>query len=100
MAHPSSSDWFPSWVQTVGAMADKRATGWTGYGVKGWCSECGLSREVDVERLVRVKGRDYSLIGRRSPCPRCGGWVRFHFRSGVYRPLWRDRDIERWLTSK
>lgn len=98
-------DFVAAWAQTVGAMADMRDSGWTGYSVRAICNNAKCPshrrpvREVDVDRLIAEKGRDYSLVGRRSPCsePGCGGYVRFFYQHGAMRGLWRDEDVARWL---
>lgn len=87
----------PTCAQTVGGTLDS----WCD--IMAWCELCRQTLELDlaaIERLVATKGRDYSLIGRRSRCkltPGCTGWVRFHYRQGVYRPLWEYADVDRWL---
>jgi hypothetical protein len=43
-----------------------------------WCHECGLQKQIDIEELAGRVGADYSLINRRTRCPRCEGWMRFH----------------------
>jgi hypothetical protein len=83
---------FPAWAQTLGAMLDKGAK------VRAWCSGCGRCTDVDIAALTAIKGRDYSLIDRRSRCKMtgCKGWVRFHYSHGVFRPLWSDAATLRW----
>ncbi|MFS0738193.1 hypothetical protein ABC347_14210 [Sphingomonas sp. 1P06PA] len=84
----------PAWVQTVGAMLDSKGL------VRAACNTCHQYRDVDLARLVKLKGRDYSLIDRRIGCrltPGCLGMVRFHYQGGVMRPLWTSEAVERWM---
>jgi NAD-dependent SIR2 family protein deacetylase len=83
-----------SWAQTVGAMRDHGAT------VSAHCSRCGGDWPVDAAKLAELKGDAYSLVGRRTRCRQCGGWVKFHVLHGVMRPLWTDADIARWMRSE
>ena len=88
---------FPTHVATLGGMLDGDGK------VQASCELCRVYvrfAKADIERMIAAKGRDYSLIGRRSRCKLtadCRGWVRFHFQSGVYRPLWTDKDVSRWM---
>lgn len=61
-----------------------------------WCHECGHQRQVDIAALAGRVGGDYSLINRRSRCPRCGGWVRFHYRQAALYPMWDDEMSWQW----
>ena len=89
---------FPAWTLTIGRMAADF------HGVQVNCTACKVTRVLGAETLralVRQKGADYSLIGRRCRCrltPGCVGWNRFHYLGGVYRPLWREEDVLRWWT--
>jgi hypothetical protein len=87
---------FPAWVQTLGAMVDEGAR------IRAWCSGCGRCTDMDIAALTAIKGRDYSLIDRRSRCkmPTCKGWVRFHYCQGVFRPLWTDDAAVRWMATR
>jgi hypothetical protein len=60
-----------AWCQTVGAMLDT-----PGCSVRVTCEKCGLDRPVDLQAVAKRRGRDFSLINVRCPCP-CGHWVRF-----------------------
>jgi hypothetical protein len=85
----------PSWVQNLGAMleADTR--------IRAFCSSCDTWTDVDIAALAVRAGTAYSLIDRRSRChltPGCTGWVRFLYCHGVYRPLWTDEAVARWLS--
>lgn len=89
-----SSSILPSWVKTVGAMLEE------GIEVRAWCDRnCTDWFVVDLEKLRRLKGPDYSLVNRRSRCktPGCTGWVKMHYPHGVYRPLCDDETATRWL---
>lgn len=72
-----------------------------GARIRANCTECTY-RDVDLERLVAIKGRDYCLINRRCRCTitaGCGGWVRFYYLCGVYRPLWDEATGMRWVAA-
>lgn len=92
-----SAAWMPSKVQSVGAMQDTAAR------VEGWCSKCGQVRQVDYARLIASKGREYSLINRRTRCKLtagCNGWVKFHYLHGVMRPLFDEGQAHKWNVEK
>ena len=64
------------------------------------CDKCKGYRAVNVHALVTTKGPGYSLINRRARCrltEGCDGWCHFYYASGVFRPLWDDRAVERWM---
>jgi hypothetical protein len=67
------------------------------------CTKCGERRDLgrdDLRRLARIKGASYSLIGRRCRCrltKGCRGHNRFYYQSAVFRPLWTDEDVRRWV---
>lgn len=61
-----------------------------------WCHECGLQRQIDIEQLSARVGEQYSLINRRSPCPECGAWMRFHYRQAALYPMWDQEMSWRW----
>jgi len=67
------------------------------------CTKCREWRELgrdDLRRLARIKGEGYSLIGRRCRCrltKGCMGWNRFFYQQAVFRPLWTDEDVRRWV---
>ena len=86
---------FPAWTHTVRSMID------SGEEVRAFCSgRCMLFpgfAVVDLARVRAVKGGDYSLINKRTRCKSCGGWVKFHYCNGVYRPLWDDATAMRWM---
>jgi hypothetical protein len=82
--------YFPGWVETLGAMSDGNAK------IMASCVDCGAHKIVDIERLIEIKGRSYSLVNRRSRCrltPGCNGWVRFFYMNGVMRPLWTNERV-------
>lgn len=84
----------PAWVRTVGAMIDE------GIEIRANCDRhCADWFVVDLEKLRRLKGPDYSLVNRRSRCktPGCKGWVKFYYPHGVYRPLCDEETATRWL---
>lgn len=64
------------------------------------CTVCKYWQDVDIPKLIAIKGPDYSLIDRCCRCnvtPGCKGYNRFHYLRGVFRPLWTDRAIYRWI---
>ncbi len=64
----------PKWASTVGNLRDERIAE-----VRAWCDRCDGTWTVDLHKLEKIKGRDYSLYNRRSPCKRedCTGTVKF-----------------------
>ena len=65
-------------VFTVGDLLAKQFTAF-------WkCQECQASGEVDLPRIAREKGHDFTLMNRHPPCRReCGGRVFFYVRGGL-----------------
>lgn len=61
-----------------------------------WCHDCGLQQKIDIELLAAKVGDDYSLINRRSRCPRCHAWLRFHYRQASLYPMWDPEMSWRW----
>jgi putative SOS response-associated peptidase YedK len=68
----------------------------SGRDAYAWCHECGLQRQIDIELLAGRVGEEYSLINRRTPCQRCGAWMRFHYRQAVLYPMWDQEMSWRW----
>ena len=91
---PQRPEHFPEWTRTLGAMKDQ------GIVPRAWCTTCMVSVDVDLDRLIAAKGRDYSLINRRCRCvltDGCAGWVRFQYSShGCRRWLFTDPQAMRW----
>lgn len=90
-----SAGWFPAWVKTVQASIDEQIE------IRAWC-DAGCRKDivvVDLERIKAAKGPDYSLINKRTRCktPGCKGWVKFHYPSGVYRPLFDFETAVKWM---
>jgi hypothetical protein len=86
----------PSWVQNIGAMLANDTH------IRAFCSSCNMCFDVDIAALAARVGDAYSLIDRRSRChltPGCDGWIRFLYCHGVYRPLWTDEAVARWLNT-
>jgi hypothetical protein len=87
----------PLWARTIGASLEANAP------IRVLCTKCKNWRELgrdDLAALVERVGPDYSLIGRRCRCrlsSRCNGWNRFYYQSAVFRPLWTDEDVRRWV---
>lgn len=88
---------FPTWVQSLGAMTDGDAR------VAVGCPTCKGWRVLDREALIALAekvGREYSLINRRCRCrltPGCGGWNKFHYCNGVFRPLFDEATATSWF---
>lgn len=63
-------------AETIGQM---EAAGWSVVSV---CESCGLSMDVHLHDMIRLKGPQVSLWNRRAPCRRrgCRGFVRFQGR--------------------
>lgn len=64
-----------------------------GAPVKASCSKCGEWKEVDLLRLILIKGETYDLWNRRTSCritPGCPGKNRFHVHAGrgSFEPMW------------
>lgn len=60
------------WSRTVGDMLDT-----PGCCVWVRCAKCAFDRPADLEAIAARRGRDFSLINVRAPCP-CGkSWVSF-----------------------
>lgn len=68
----------PFWAATVGGMKDR------GTDVKALCqSGCGFRADpLDLDLIMAVKGREFSLFDVRGVCPKCSAGVRFFFRPG------------------
>lgn len=99
MAYRARIRHFPDWTRTVAAMKDARDARPDHCGVTVSCTACDKWRPVDLDALIKARGPDFSLTGRRYRCrltPRCTGWNRFFFQSGVMRPLWTEEQAERW----
>lgn len=90
---------FPAWVATLDTMIEATTDS---FQVKVMCDRCGTARLLDraaLEALRERVGGTYSLINRRCSCRLrrgCNGWNRFHYQSGVMRPLWDDVAVARW----
>ena len=79
----------PAHTFTVGELLAKNLTAF-------WmCQTCRASDDVDLPRIAREKGRDFTLLNRHPPCRReCGGRVFFYVRGGmaVHRQTTPDAD--------
>ncbi len=70
MGHKNFDRWPPeAWRRSAGTIARMRAAGWT---VLAYCSVCNLTISVDLGRVERLRGPDFSLWNRRAPCRRLG----------------------------
>lgn len=88
---------FPTWVQTLDL-----SIAFGNVQIKGWCSKCGKVKPVDFVKLREIKGGDFSLINKRTRCKLtegCSGWVKFHYKHGIFRPLWDDDTSDRWCSA-
>jgi len=94
------SDHFPTWTATVAKMKAARDARPDHCAVAVGCTECKEWRPVNLESLIAANGPDFSLINRRYSCQltaECQGWNRFHYQSGVMRPLWDNKTGDRWF---
>jgi hypothetical protein len=96
---PMLSD-FPAWTHTLDSMIEQVSDG---FQVKASCTVCGGWRRLDrvaLERLREKVGGGFSLVNKRCACrlrPGCPGKNRFHYQSGVMRPLWDDHALAWWM---
>lgn len=77
---------WPKYVQTVGLMRDMNAR------VAAFCPVCKLMFRVDLEAIIQLRSRSYSLINQRGPCRKyeCEGKAFFMYSPGdgvPFRPL-------------
>lgn len=77
---------WPRYVQTVGLMRDMNAR------VVAFCPVCKLMFRVDLEAIIQLRSRSYSLIDQRGPCRQyqCKGKAFFMYSPGdgvPFRPL-------------
>ena len=77
---------WPRHVQNVGFMRDFQAR------VAAYCPACKNMFRIDLEAIIQLRGRSYSLIDQRGPCRlyRCEGKAFFMFLPGEntpFRPL-------------
>lgn len=80
---------WPRHVQTVGLMRDLNAH------IAAFCPVCKQMFRVDLEVIIQLRGRSYSLIDQRGPCRKyeCEGKALFMFSPGEgvpFRPLATD----------
>lgn len=85
---------WPKHVQCVGNMRDMKAD------VAAVCEKCRTKFKVDLEALVQLRGRSYSLIDKRGPCRRyeCDGLAFFVWSPGrgvPFRALTTDEGASR-----
>ena len=60
------------WCRTVGDMLET-----PNCSVRVVCNGCSLDRPADLQAIADRRGRDFSLVNLRCPCP-CGkSWVSF-----------------------
>lgn len=84
---------WPTYVQTVGLMKDYTTA------VAAVCSKCRTWMKVDLEALVQLRGRSFSLIDQQGPCRvwQCDGKAFFMWSPGKgvpFRPLQTQRGID------
>lgn len=90
---------FPSWTHTVAEMKLTRDEKPDHFAVHVRCDLCKQCRDVDLDAIIAAKGDNHSLVNKRYRCkltPGCEGWNRFHYQSGVMRPLWTEDQADRW----
>lgn len=90
---------FPAWTHSVGAMKAAQAEKPAHYQVHVACDRCKQWRSVDLDGIIAARSPTFALINRRYRCkltPGCQGWNRFRYQSGVMRPLWTEKQAERW----
>lgn len=65
-----------AWQASLGGLHDAGAV------VHASCSTCGLFTPADLARMIKAKGRDFTLWDQSTPCraPGCRGRVFFHAR--------------------
>lgn len=83
----SDDDW-RGYAPTLARMADQR------WSISAHCPLCGLIIDLDVDRLVRRRGREWSPWGVTSPCVRRGCFGRMAWRATNGRA---EREI--WLVA-
>jgi hypothetical protein len=87
----------PNRARTLGASIRENSP------IRVMCTHCSAWKELgrdDLRRLAKIRGEDYSLVGRRCRCKLtkgCHGWNRFFYEAGVFRPLWTEEDVRRWI---
>lgn len=77
----------PAWTECLGGLIDAGVT------VRACChGQCKKFKDIDLEALAAIKGRDYDLWNRRSVCrltEGCDGPVKFRFSGfGMMRALY------------
>lgn len=83
---------WPTYVQTVGLMKEHNTA------VAAVCAKCRTWMKVDLEALVQLRGRSFSLIDQQGPCRvwQCDGKAFFMSSPGKgvpFRPLQTQRGI-------
>lgn len=74
---------WPKHIQCVGNMRDMKAD------VAAVCEKCRTKFRVDLEAIVQLRGRSFSLIDKRGPCRRydCDGLAFFVWSPGTGIPF-------------
>lgn len=74
---------FPQRAQTVGAMREANVP------LQAVCKTCGNSFKVNLDVLVLMQGRQYSLIDQTGICPllSCDGKCFFLYQHGKHQPF-------------
>jgi hypothetical protein len=74
---------WPAWARTLGEMIEARAA------VRFACLACRRLYDVDLEALATLRGRGWSLVGRRARCKasRCRASGRFVAAAGPDQPF-------------
>jgi hypothetical protein len=81
---------WPTYVQSVGQMRDHQVR------IAAVCSKCRQWQKVDLDAIIMMRGRSFSLIDQRGPCRiyQCDGSAFFMWSTGEstpYRPLTTER---------
>jgi len=91
----------PSWVMTLGSMADTIAERPEFY-IQVRCRKCRQFKTLDIPTLTAKLGRDYRLLDKRTRCrltPGCDGWNVFGWSTGTWvNPLSTWAQEERWMS--
>lgn len=90
---------WPKQVQTAGLMRELSAS------VAAYCPVCRTQFRVDLEAIIQLRGRSYSLIDQRGPCRRydCKGKAFFIWSPGAgvpFRALTTDAGDMAWINAE
>lgn len=90
----------PSWVMTLGAIADTLAEH-PHYFIRVHCRKCREHRDLDIPALIEKVGRDYTLLNKRTRCritPGCRGWNVFFYSTGTWtHNMFTEKQSLKWM---